>query len=305
MNQGRHIILALAAQGLIATALGSSPASSDEILARVADRATARLLVPYSGLREYKLRNRRFDKEATVSVRMTYRPTEGKRFTVLERAGSQKLAAIVDRILASEAEESRPSKITEHEIGPANYRTRLQGTERIRGRRCYVIGLKPKHKSKYLIEGTLWVDSGSFGVVRLDGATAASVSIWVGTPRITEEFTEVAGLWLPSYVRSLSSGMWLGTSELEIHYTSYQVGDVEPGVGGSVPDVPAAKAAFGHPGATFADMRGPTPPVAGWSIRCLYLADNSRQRRVSRACFVPVVTPKNGARFPSPKSLLM
>jgi MucB/RseB N-terminal domain len=296
-------MFALAAQGLIAAALGGNPASSDEILARVVDRATARLLVPYSGLRVYKLRNKRFDKQARVSVRMTYRPSEGKRFTVLERSGSERLTAILDRILASEAEESRPSKITEHEIGPENYRTYLRGTERVNGRPCYVIGLKPRHKSKYLIEGTLWVDSGSFGVVRLDGSTAASVSIWVGSPRITEEFTEIAGLWLPSYVRSVSSGIWLGTSELEIHYTSYQVGDIERG--GSTPAVPAAKAATGHPGSVSAESRAARAPAVTWFKRCLYLTDNSRNFRVSRGHFALVVTPKNGAQFTSPKSLMM
>ena len=285
-------MIALAAWGLIASALGSSPVSGDEILARLADTATARLSIPYSGLREYKLRNRRFDKEATVSVRMTYRPSVGKQFTVLERSGSQRLTAIVDRILDSEAEQSRPSKNIEHEIGPENYRTRLRGTEKIRGRPCYVIGLKPRHKSKYLIEGTLWVDAGSFGVVRLDGSTAASVSMWVGAPRITQEFTEIAGLWLPSYVRSVSSGMWLGTSELEIRYTAYQVGDIERGVGDSAPARPAAKAAAGHFGALFANGPGARPPGLALFAWHRYLIDNSQRNLVSRASFAAVVTPK-------------
>ena len=298
-------MIALAVWGLIASAFGSGPVSGDEILARVADTATARLSIPYSGLREYKLRNRRYDKEATVSVRMTYRPSVGKHFTVLARAGSQRLTAIVDRILDSEAEQSRPSKNTEHEIGPGNYRTRLRGTERVKGRPCYVIGLKPRHKSKYLIEGTVWVDAGSFGVVRLDGSTAASVSMWVGAPRITQEFTEISGLWLPSYVRSISSGMWLGTSELEIRYTAYQVGEIERGVGDSAPVRPAAKAAAEHSGAVSSNGPGARPRALNLFAWHLYLIDNSRRHLVSRGSFAAVVTPKNGAPLPSPKSLLL
>jgi hypothetical protein len=210
---------------VLAAASGAAP-SGEEILARVADNSTQRRSVGYSGLRRYNLRNIRFLKEATVSVGLTYRPGEGKHFTILERSGSVKLTAIVERLLTSEAEASRPTKLADHQISPANYTTRLRGTETTAGRLCYVIELTPKYKSKYLIKGTIWIDYSSYGIVRLDGSTAASISMWVGTPQITEEFSEVAGLWLPTYTRSVSSGFLLGTSELEIHHTDYRV--IEP-----------------------------------------------------------------------------
>jgi hypothetical protein len=211
---------------VLAAALGSAP-SSEEILARVANTATKRHAISYSGLREYKLRNVRFAKEAKVVVHEMYRPGEGKQFTVLERSGSTRLIGIVEKLLASEAEASRPQKRFDNGINPANYEARLRGTGTIAGRACYVIDLKAKHKSKYLINGTLWVDPNSYGMVRMEGSTAASISMWLGAPQIVEEFSEVAGLWLPSRTRSVSSGMLLGTSELEIRYTGYQVMDVD------------------------------------------------------------------------------
>ncbi len=210
---------------ILAAASGATP-SGEEILARVADNSTKRHAVGYSGLRRYSLRNLRFLKEATVSVGVTYRPGEGKHFTILERSGSVKLTAIVERLLASEAEASRPTRLTDHQISPANYATRLRGMETTAGRLCYVIDLTPKYKSKYLIKGTVWVDHSSYGIVRLDGFTAASLSMWVGSPQVTEEFSEIAGLWLPTYTRSVSSGFLLGTSELEIRYTDYRI--IEP-----------------------------------------------------------------------------
>jgi hypothetical protein len=197
--------------------------SGEEILARVAQASLQHHAIRYCGLRKYRLRNLRFAKEATVFVQVTYGPGEGKSFKVQESSGSVRVIGIVERLLASEAAASGLAENADHEISPANYRAQLRGTEALTGRTCYVIDLTPKHKSKYLINGTIWVDTSSYGIVRLDGSTSASVSLWLGRPQITEEFTEIAGLWLPSYTRSVSSGVLLGTSELEIQYTDYQI----------------------------------------------------------------------------------
>lgn len=211
---------------VFAAAVVTAP-SSKEILTRVASTTVRRHAISYSGVREYRLHNIRFAKEATVFVHETYRPGEGKKFTVFQRSGSPMLIGIVEKLLASEAEASRPERRSEHGINPSNYDARLRGTGTIAGRVCYVVDLTAKHKSKYLIDGTIWVDPSSYGVVRLEGSTAASVSMWIGAPQIAEEFSETVGLWLPSLTRSVSSGILLGTSELEIHYTGYQVMGVD------------------------------------------------------------------------------
>jgi hypothetical protein len=207
---------------VLAAAVGSAQ-SGEEILARVANTTSKRHAISYSGLREYRLRNFRFDKEAVVIVQETYRPGEGNEFTVVERSGSPKLIGIVEKLLGSEAEASRPEKGSDHGINPANYEAQLRGSRTIAGRVCYVLDLTAKHKSKYLINGTLWVDPASYSIVRLEGSTAASVSMWIGAPQIAGDYSEIDGLWLPNRTRSVSSGMLLGISELEIRYTGYQV----------------------------------------------------------------------------------
>jgi hypothetical protein len=222
--KGVCLLLSSLPLGPFTTTLGTEP-SSDEILARVADSNISRHAVAYSGLREYKLRNLRFAKEATVSVHVTYRSDVGTNYTVLERSGSAKLTGIIEKLLASEADVSRPAKLAEYEFSPANYKASLRSTETKAGRTCYVIDLLPKHKSKYLIRGTAWVDRASYAVVRLDGVTAASVSMWVGTPHIQLEFSEIDGVWLPTHTGAVSSGLFLGTSELEIRYTDYLIRD--------------------------------------------------------------------------------
>jgi hypothetical protein len=211
---------------LLTTTPPSEP-TSDEILSRVLNNSIRSHAVRYSGLREYRLHNFRFDKEATVSVKTTYRPDVGTKYTVLDRSGSAKLVEIVEKLLASEADASKPAKRTEYEFSPANYEACLRGTEIIAGRTCHVIDLVPKRRSKYLIRGAAWVDRSSYAVVRLDGVTAASVSMWVGAPHIELDFSEVDGVWLPTHTGAVSSGLFLGTSELEIRYTDYLVADLD------------------------------------------------------------------------------
>jgi hypothetical protein len=218
-------MLTLAPFCILAAASVSVP-SGEEILARVANTTVRRHAISYSAVRQYKLRNIRFGLEATVRVQELYISGEPKRFTVLERSGSPKLIGIVEKLLASESEASRPEKRSELGIDVTNYQARLRGTGTVAGTVCYVIDLTAKRKNKYLINGTVWVDANNYGTVRLQGSPAARVSMWLASPQILEDFTDVEGNWLPSRTWSASTGMLLGTSELEILFSCYQLIDI-------------------------------------------------------------------------------
>ena len=197
------------------------PEPPNDFLERIASNNVKHYAVAFSVLREYKLRNLRFAKEATVSVQVTYHPTKGMEYSILESSGSPKLTEIVEKVLASEADATSPAKLARHLISPANYDGYIRGTETMAGRTCYVIDLVPKHKSKYLMKGTAWIDRSSYDVVRLEGAPSASVSMWIGTPHIEMEFNQIDGLWQPFRTAAVSTGLLLGTSELEIRYCDF------------------------------------------------------------------------------------
>lgn len=212
--------------GLIpALTAGPAAPSSDEILARIESENHRRhvLLKEYSGARQYTLQNDRFGKQAAAAVLMSYRQVEGEHYTVLTRSGSDRLGGIIDRVLASEAGASLPPENARHEITSANYRVRLLRTELAAGRDCYVLELAPRIKNRLLIAGKVWVDVGSYAVIRIEGQFAASLSLLVGAPRITEEFVEVQGFWLPGHVRSITSSFLLGPTELDILFSNYQI----------------------------------------------------------------------------------
>jgi hypothetical protein len=205
-------------------AASSLAQSGDQILSGIEKENNRRhlLLKHYSGSRQYTLENVRFGKQAAVAVLMNYRQPEGERYTVLARSGSDKLNAIIDRVIASEAGTSLPLEIARHEITATNYRVRLLGKEVAAGRDCYVLDLAPRIKARFLIIGRAWVDAGSYAVVRIEGQFAGSLSVLVGAPRISEEFSEVRGFWLPAHVRSVTSSFLLGPTELDILFSNYQ-----------------------------------------------------------------------------------
>jgi hypothetical protein len=210
---------------LIVSLPAASGPSGDEILARLESETNRRhdLLKEYSGSRQYTLQSSRFGKQAAIGVQMTYRQADGERYTVLARSGSDALNGILDKLLASEAGESSPPQNFRHQISSANYRVRLIGTEAAGGRSCYVLGLTPRVKDRFLIAGKVWVDAGSYAVVRMEGQFAGSFSVLLGAPRIVEEFVEVHGFWLPAHVRSTTSSLLLGPTELDILFSSYHM----------------------------------------------------------------------------------
>jgi hypothetical protein len=224
---GRYVLRSLIViVGLLRTVTGDSVVpSSDEILARLESETDRRhaVLKEYTGSRQYTLQNLRFGKQAEVGVLMSYRQADGERYAVLTRSGSDALNGIVDKVLASEAGASLPLENARHQITAANYRVRLLGAEVVGGRSCYVLDLAPRTKSRFLIVGKVWVDAGSYAVVRIEGRFAASISILVGAPRISEEFIEVNGFWLPGHVRSVTSSFLLGLTELDIRFSNYQL----------------------------------------------------------------------------------
>jgi hypothetical protein len=221
----RHLVLPISLaliHGLTAEPL--SP-SGEEILARMESETGRRhdLLKQYSGSRRYTLQNARFGKEAAVGIEMKYHETEGERYTVLTQSGSDRLIGIINTVLASEARASMPPENAKHQIGAANYRVRLLGTEVVEGRTCYVLELTPRTKSRFLIVGKAWVDAESFGTVRIDGQFAASISMLVGAPHLREDFVDVNGFWLPAHVRSITSSFLLGPTKLDIAFSNYQL----------------------------------------------------------------------------------
>jgi hypothetical protein len=122
-----------------------------------------------------------------------------------------------------EAQTSRPSEIDRYGIAPENYSAELLGTDVQAGRTCFFLELRARTKSRFLVNGKAWVDRDRFELLRWKARPRRVFSMWVGQPHITQEFSETDGIWLPVQVKSASSSLLLGSSNLDILFTQHEV----------------------------------------------------------------------------------
>lgn len=174
--------------------------------------------------RRYILKNKRWDKDAVLVVRMFSEPATGKHFEIVDAKnveGLQKRALM--KILEAEVEASRKASAAATAVTPQNYDFSVIGKETLDGRECVVLQLSAKSKSKLLLNGKAWVDAEEQAIVQIEGRTAANVSFWIGKPYVIQKFKKVDQVWLSAHNRSVSDVKFLGQTELTIEYLEYEV----------------------------------------------------------------------------------
>ncbi len=202
----------------------------EEITSRIAQTEERKHLdlQDYSGTRRYILRNSHLGRDAILTVRFSYRKGQGKTYQVIDAQNAEGMGRrILDRVLEAEVDASRPGHHENGGVTPAHYDFQLLGMESHAGHLCYVMGVRPKSKSKYLLQGKAWIDARDFALVKLEGRPTVNLSFWVGKPLVVQEFEKVGDFWMASRNSSHSDSRLLGKAELTIEYTGYQVKGVE------------------------------------------------------------------------------
>jgi hypothetical protein len=201
--------------------------TADQIVAKylAAEEIRDKHLRGYSVNRRYVLQNESGSKKTIATARMEYAGDTGKKqFQILGEEGAGGFFRIaIHKVLQAETEASSQSGENETAVSPANYTFRLVGTEVREARTYYVLELKPKRKSKYLLDGKAWIDAEDFALARIEGRTAASVSFWVGKPYIEQSFKKVGDYWLLSSNRSVTDARFFGRTVLSIESSGYSV----------------------------------------------------------------------------------
>jgi len=200
--------------------------SDAEIGDKITETELQRLsnLRDYSVVRKYRLRNSHLSNDAVMTVRLIYIKGQGKTFEVLDLQNAEGMSRkVLERVVQGEAESSRKELQDELAVTNKNYKFHAAGVEMQDNRRCYIVELTPRHKSKYLVQGKAWVDASEFALLRVEGRPSASLSFWVGKPYIVQTFQKVGPFWMAAQNRSESQSFLLGTSVLTIDYSQYQV----------------------------------------------------------------------------------
>jgi len=205
---------------------GQTTLQSQEVIAGIdkAQENREQKLAGYAAVEHYTVRNSHFEEAAEAMANVRYKKEVGKRYQVLWRKGPGILQRrVINRILREDAILSRPSERPQTLFTSANYFMKVQGTQILNGKLCYIVNIHPHMHNFSLIEGTAWVEIESFSLVRIEGRPAASPSFWIGRPLIEREYTVLDGLSFPQHSRAISKGFFAGKSELDIDYSKYVV----------------------------------------------------------------------------------
>lgn len=199
-------------------------AAADPIVMRMVDRTIKQRseLRGYSATRRYTIRNHHLSHDAVMTVLLVYKAGQGKHFVIVHEDGSSGIVRHVLLSILKEEEELSRERFPQGDINESNYRFALVGKQVRDGRMCYKLKLIPRHRSKYLIAGDLWVDEKEFAIVCLEGRSSGSVSFWVGRPSVVQHFQPENGFWMPLRSQSTAQVKLVGQTELIIDCWDYK-----------------------------------------------------------------------------------
>ena len=175
-------------------------------------------------MRHYALYNERFNKRAEMTVRMTYLCPGRKTFEVLSESGSSIIRQrVLRRMLEAEEEASRDDLRLHNQMTSANYDFVLLRTELQQGRRSFRLSVAPKRSNKFLIRGTVWVDTEDYSIVRVEGTPAVNPSRFIRNTAIVYTFGKIGPFWFPETNNSETDSFLFGRTKVTVAYSNYEV----------------------------------------------------------------------------------
>jgi len=211
----------------LAMTQGVAPPSltAPEIVARMvqADNERVAALAGYSGVRHYRFENRKSNKHAELTVKMSCGSDGVKTFEVVAESGSGFVREyILRKMIEAEVESSQKGERKETRVIPENYDFRLVGTESSDGRDNYVLEINPKKPTKFSIRGRIWVDAEDYAIARIEGQPAKNPSFWIRSVRVVQRYGRTDQFWLPALNHSVAQARIFGATEVVIEYSDYK-----------------------------------------------------------------------------------
>jgi len=206
---------------LLFMAVSAGAQSIDEILSRMMARNEwqDRALQQFRADRKFFAQNVRFKTDSTMYVRTVFRRPDHVQSTITRHEGSTLIKSrVFDKILEAEGETTSKKEKQQVDIVPANYNFTLLAAEQCDDRPCFHLKISPKQRTKYSLDGEVWIDGEDYSIVRIHGAPAKKPSFWTLKTEIDRRYTKVEGVWLPARLDSSSNIMIAGHSVLSIEY---------------------------------------------------------------------------------------
>lgn len=173
-------------------------------------------LVSYRALRQLSASTRGGRMRATVDAWTSLDPVNGFQYEVVSEQGS----AVIRRkvlIAALDAEKRAVGSpdAANAALTYANYEFLNVANERDDLTR---VDVKPRRKNVMLIDGSLFLNTDSADLVRVEGELSARPSIWTRRVHIVREYGRIAGIHVPVAMRSTADVLVVGQSSFSMSY---------------------------------------------------------------------------------------
>ena len=170
-------------------------------------------------------RNGAAETAAEQTVQVTYQKSTGITYTTVSKAGSSMwLSRAIEPALESEKEVNDVTTRHQVMLTADNYEFEVEpARDSVNGRDCFVLDLKPRRKSPYLLNGKAWVDAKTYRLVRIRGTQSKSSSILAGLPLITRDFADVSGFAMVVHEEIEAHTFLLGQTVIKTDYDGYDI----------------------------------------------------------------------------------
>jgi len=129
---------------------------------------------------------------------------------------------VILRLLQSEVDHVQKDDPTLNAISPANYKFSYKGLSQVDGRSVYVYQLKPRKKRVGLFKGRIYLDVYSGSIVRAEGETAKSPSLFIKKLLFQQDYADVGSFTFPVSIHSEAQTRLVGRAVVDITYSNYQ-----------------------------------------------------------------------------------
>jgi len=203
--------------------------TGDEIFAKLLEHNRLRdaHLLNYAAVRTYKVSNDKGKIYAQQVVTIEYQAPDRKDFVTVSEEGSSMVRRLVlKRLIESEKETASGREHHNSAIKPNNYSLSLIGEQDLGPYHCYVVRATPLRPDKYLFVGRIWLNADDFGVVRIEGQPAQSLSFWITRADFVRQYQKIGEFWLPERDETLVHIRMNGNKALIIDHRNYTINSV-------------------------------------------------------------------------------
>lgn len=161
-----------------------------------------------------------------MTVRDTYAKGVGKTYTVLSESGSSFLLRFgLMPLLDNDRIINQPGNVERSWFNSANYVMTLKsgGMQKLDGRDCFLLNIRPKAEAPNLIIGTIWVDVSDGTLVKVDGVASKNPSAWSGTTHMMRQYANIDGFSMAMHARAYSDSALFGRTVVTIDYSDYKI----------------------------------------------------------------------------------